>query len=90
MIYSPNKVIKSRHFRCINLDDWVTAVPEIPNCPRGLEYLSTLDQLMVKQKVELMEAITGFEGNNKYIIKNSSGQNVRRGSFSSTSSSFSN
>lgn len=52
------------------------APPSVPNCPPGLEYLSTVDQLLVKQKVELLEVFTGFETNNKYIIKNSLGQNV--------------
>lgn len=31
----------------------------IPNCPPGLEYLTSIDQLLVKQKVELLEAFTG-------------------------------
>ncbi|XP_039486595.1 phospholipid scramblase 1 isoform X2 [Drosophila santomea] len=48
----------------------------IPNCPRGLEYLTTIDQLLVKQKVELLEAFTGFETNNKFTIKNALGQKV--------------
>lgn len=38
----------------------------IPNCPRGLEYLASIDQLLVQQKVELFEVFTGFETNNKY------------------------
>lgn len=46
------------------------------NCPPGLEYLTTIDQLLVKQKVELLEAFTGFETNNKFTIKNSLGQKV--------------
>lgn len=50
----------------------------IPNCPPGLEYLTTIDQLLVKQKVELLEAFTGFETNNKFTIKNSLGQKVGR------------
>lgn len=48
----------------------------IPNCPPGLEYLTSIDQLLVKQKVELLEAFTGFETNNKFTIKNSLGQKV--------------
>ncbi|KAH9394249.1 Phospholipid scramblase 1 [Tyrophagus putrescentiae] len=47
-----------------------------PNVPPGLEYLTMIDQLLVKQKVELLEAFTGFETNNKYSIKNSMGQHV--------------
>lgn len=46
------------------------------NCPRGLEYLMSIDQLLVKQKVELLEAMTGFETNNKFSIKNALGQKV--------------
>lgn len=48
----------------------------IPNCPAGLEYLTTIDQLLIKQKVELLEALVGFETNNKFTIKNSLGQKV--------------
>jgi len=46
------------------------------NCPPGLEYLTQIDQLIVKQKVELLEAFTGCETKNKYKIKNSMGQDV--------------
>lgn len=54
-------------------------VPE--NCPPGLEYLTLIDQLMIKQKVEMLEAVAGVMGygletSNKYRIKNSLGQNV--------------
>ncbi|EDV51295.1 phospholipid scramblase 2 isoform X1 [Drosophila erecta] len=56
--------------------DWMSIPTGIPNCPRGLEYLTTIDQLLVKQKVELLEAFTGFETNNKFIIKNALGQKV--------------
>lgn len=46
------------------------------NCPRGLEYLMSIDQLLVKQKVEMLEAFTGFETNNKYVVSNIMGQKV--------------
>lgn len=46
------------------------------NCPPGLEYLMTIDQLLVQQKVELIEVITGFETNNKYNVKNTLGQKM--------------
>ncbi|KAJ8940147.1 hypothetical protein NQ314_010814 [Rhamnusium bicolor] len=48
----------------------------IPNCPPGLEYLTMIDQLLVHQKVEVLEALTGFESKNKFTIKNSIGQKV--------------
>ena len=38
------------------------------NCPPGLEYLLHVDQLLVKQQVELFEAFTGFETSNKYKV----------------------
>ncbi|XP_037510349.1 phospholipid scramblase 2 isoform X1 [Rhipicephalus sanguineus] len=50
--------------------------PGIPSCPPGLEYLTTIDQLLVHQKVEMLEAFLGFETQNKYTIKNSMGQKV--------------
>ncbi|XP_030756136.1 phospholipid scramblase 2 isoform X2 [Sitophilus oryzae] len=48
----------------------------IPNCPPGLEYLTMIDQLLVHQKVEVLEALTGFETKNKFTVKNSLGQKV--------------
>ncbi|XP_050333884.1 phospholipid scramblase 2-like isoform X1 [Bactrocera neohumeralis] len=56
--------------------DWMSIPAGIPNCPRGLEYLTMVDQLLVKQKSELLEAFTGFETNNKFSIKNALGQKV--------------
>jgi len=44
--------------------------------PVGLEYLSQVDQLLIQQQVELMEVLVGIETNNKYLIKNSMGQQV--------------
>lgn len=45
-----------------------------PGCPPGLEYLTQLDQLIIKQQVELLEALTGWEQRNKYRIMNNIGQ----------------
>ncbi|XP_693207.5 phospholipid scramblase 1-like [Danio rerio] len=45
-------------------------------CPVGLEYLTQVDQLLVHQKVELMEVLMGWETNNQYVVKNSLGQQV--------------
>ena len=49
------------------------------NCPPGLEYLTMIDQLIVKQKLEMLEAVAGVMGygletSNKYKIKNVLGQ----------------
>ncbi|KAF4089588.1 hypothetical protein AMELA_G00067730 [Ameiurus melas] len=45
-------------------------------CPPGLEYLTQIDQLLVHQKVELAEVLLGWESNNKYLVKNTLGQQV--------------
>ena len=56
---------------------WADKPESIPNnCPPGLEYLLHVDQLLVKQTVELLEAFTGFETANKYKVLNSMGQQV--------------
>lgn len=46
------------------------------NIPVGLEYLTQIDQLLVKQKRELLEAFIGFETKNRYSVKNSLGQKI--------------
>ena len=47
-----------------------------PNAPQGLEYLATLDRVFVKQKVELLEAFTSFETNNRYHILDAQGRQI--------------
>ncbi|EEB18126.1 Phospholipid scramblase, putative [Pediculus humanus corporis] len=54
--------------------DWMSMPQGPPNCPPGLEYLMSLSNLFVKQKVEFLEAITGYETNNKFTIKNERGE----------------
>ncbi|KAJ7996224.1 hypothetical protein DPEC_G00234830 [Dallia pectoralis] len=44
--------------------------------PPGLEYLTQIDQILIHQKVELLEALTSFETKNRYEIKNSLGQTI--------------
>lgn len=57
--------------------NWMAMPQQIaPDCPPGLEYLTLVDQLIVKQTVELLEIFTGFESSNRYVIKNSVGQKV--------------
>lgn len=57
-------------------DGWMNVPLGIAKYPSGLEYLASVDQLLVKQKVEVLEMLTGFETNNKFVIQNSLGQNV--------------
>ncbi len=49
----------------VGAEQMMPAPPRIPNCPDGLEYLAQLGQLLIKQKVEMFEAFTGFETVNK-------------------------
>ena len=44
--------------------------------PQGLEYLASVDHLLIKQHVEMLEAFTGWESANKYRVFNSLGQDV--------------
>ena len=37
---------------------WMTRPQPIPGCPAGLEYLTSIDQLLVKQQRELLESET--------------------------------
>lgn len=55
---------------------WMNKPTGIPSCPPGLEYLTQVDQLLVHQQVELLEAFTAWETSNKYEIKNTMGQKV--------------
>ncbi|EDV39851.1 uncharacterized protein Dana_GF10228 [Drosophila ananassae] len=57
-------------------DNWMSIPVGMPNCPQGLEYLTALDQLLVSQKIEKLELLTGFESKNRFKVKNSLGQNV--------------
>ena len=51
-------------------------LPGLSGVPVGLEYLTQLDQLLIKQKIELMELVTNLETSNKYEIFNTMGQQV--------------
>jgi hypothetical protein len=37
--------------------EWGAPVEAIPGCPPGLEYLTALDQILVKQQIELPESM---------------------------------
>ncbi|KAF4519480.1 hypothetical protein B566_EDAN010089 [Ephemera danica] len=56
--------------------NWMPTPQGIENCPAGLEYLSMIDQLLVHQQVEALEALTGVESENRYMVANTIGQQV--------------
>ena len=35
---------------------WMQAPAAVPGCPPGLEYMTQIDQLVVKQQIELLES----------------------------------
>ncbi|XP_053379769.1 phospholipid scramblase 1-like [Mercenaria mercenaria] len=45
-------------------------------CPPGLEYLTQVDQILIKQQIEIMELLSNWEAENKYRILNTMGQQV--------------
>nr|XP_029510662.1 phospholipid scramblase 1-like [Oncorhynchus nerka] len=50
--------------------------PGLPGCPPGLEYLTQVDQLLIKQKVEFIEGIWLESKQQSYEVRNAMGQNV--------------
>lgn len=59
-----------------NSQEWMLRPNPIPGVPRGLEYLTQINQLVIEQKVDLLEAFTGWEESNRYVIRNSVGQQI--------------
>ena len=56
---------------------WMPAPTQaLANCPPGLEYLTQVDQILVHQQVELWEVTTGYQTANRYIVKNTLGQQI--------------
>ncbi|XP_046384282.1 phospholipid scramblase 2-like [Ischnura elegans] len=53
---------------------WMVRPALIPNCPPGLEYLTTIDQITIYQKKSLLKIFTGCETRNKFTLVNNLGQ----------------
>lgn len=54
-----------------NAGGWMKIPKNVPNCSPGLECLSLLDQLLIKQGVCLTQGQTY-----KFVVKNNQGQGV--------------
>ncbi|XP_063725716.1 phospholipid scramblase 1-like [Symsagittifera roscoffensis] len=54
--------------------EWMSKPQGIPGCPPGLEYLTQIDQVLIRQKKDCMEIFTGWEERNRYEIYNSLNQ----------------
>ena len=46
---------------------WMTPPPQITGCPPGLEYLCQVDELLVKQQVELLEGMYAVDNKSQPI-----------------------
>ncbi|WAQ97302.1 PLS1-like protein [Mya arenaria] len=44
--------------------------------PASVQYLAGVDQLFIKQKIEMLEVLTGFETRNRYAVLNKEMQQV--------------
>ncbi|KAK7485383.1 hypothetical protein BaRGS_00023331, partial [Batillaria attramentaria] len=53
---------------------WMVPPPPVPGCPPGMECLSVLDQILIKQAIHALEVLTVFEVRNKFRLYNSIGQ----------------
>lgn len=53
---------------------WMPQIEAIPDCPKGLEYLTKLDQVLIKQKSHMLEVLLDWECANKYQVFNNQGQ----------------
>lgn len=59
-----------------NQIQWMNKPQANQVCPPGLEYLSCLDQLLIKQEVDVLEVAIGWEAANKFKILNNQEQQV--------------
>ena len=57
---------------------WMPMVMQDPpaGCPEGLEFLLPLDRVFVRQQMEVLEMLTGWEGANRYEVLNAYGQRL--------------
>ncbi|KIH62176.1 hypothetical protein ANCDUO_07544 [Ancylostoma duodenale] len=55
-------------------DIWMPMPVPIEGVPPGLECLNMVDSIRIKQLVEIVEVLSGFETKNKYSLKNANGR----------------
>ncbi|CAI5439931.1 unnamed protein product [Caenorhabditis angaria] len=53
---------------------WMEMPQPMSGVPAGLEYLTYLDHVVVKQIKELLEIMTDWETKNRYVLRNANGQ----------------
>ncbi|RNA05466.1 phospholipid scramblase 2-like, partial [Brachionus plicatilis] len=55
---------------------WMQKPHPVPGCPPGLDYLLPISKIHAEQLVSLTEAFVGWDTNNKYVLRNSSGMQI--------------
>ncbi|EDV26192.1 uncharacterized protein TRIADDRAFT_56038 [Trichoplax adhaerens] len=55
---------------------WMMPPPPSPSCPPGLECLTQLDQIIIMQRLNIVELMRGIDMANRYDAKNKFGQEV--------------
>ncbi|KAF4519484.1 hypothetical protein B566_EDAN010093 [Ephemera danica] len=74
---SEHEVIVAQPARhSVELQDMTASARQVRGPVSGLDVLASVDQLLVMHKIEALEVISGFEGRNKYTIKNKQGNNL--------------
>ncbi|XP_017840880.1 phospholipid scramblase 2-like [Drosophila busckii] len=58
------------------LGPWMNAPGRSQNCPPGLEYLMVLDQIIIQERLNVLEIVLGFDFSSLFDIKNMWGQNI--------------
>ncbi|GMR52042.1 hypothetical protein PMAYCL1PPCAC_22237, partial [Pristionchus mayeri] len=56
--------------------NWMRRPRTRGDIPPGLEYLAGIDKIQIKQQIELLEIVSGWETSKKYVIMNGVGQQI--------------
>ncbi|KAF5280170.1 hypothetical protein FQR65_LT15033 [Abscondita terminalis] len=72
----PSTITTQPHVKSEPTNNWMNKPQTIPNCPPGLEYLTTIDQLIVHQTSDVLQVAAGFETENQYYIANKNDQKI--------------
>lgn len=55
---------------------WMAMPQQIDGCPPGLEYLTMVDKVKVRQLYEIRELVLDYESKNKYVILNANDEQI--------------
>ncbi|CAJ0580248.1 unnamed protein product, partial [Mesorhabditis spiculigera] len=55
---------------------WMTTPENLHDCPKGMEYLAMVDELQVRQEVDVTEQFMNWESKNHYTVMNKHGEKI--------------